>query len=135
MVTKCNPRVLKVHYGDPNREDGAIGGDMISPGLQGYSFIIERGAGVDLSNGAVRGREHVQNLSLYRDGMLVAESDRNAPEGMKVTPSAYRDWRAFQILEQNVQHMPAKEAEKDAEALRDVFGNYRGNLKGPDRDD
>lgn len=125
MPTIADPSAIKFSYGDPASETGAIGGHFVAPALQDYSFVIDRGHGVDTSDGVVAGRDAFARISLYRDGQLVAETQPGqARANAWVEPSTYRDWAALGSIECHVRHLP--EQANDAgptQVLREHFGH------------
>lgn len=123
MPTIHDPSVVRIHYGDPEAETGAIGGDFVGPGMKDYSFIIDRGSGVDASQGPAAGRDAFARMSVFKDGNLVAETQPGAENnGLRVAPSSYRDWAALGALECAVKQVPEQANDKGiSQSYRDQF--------------
>jgi len=122
MPTKTDPMVVNVHYGDPNAETGEIGGDFIGERLKGYSFIIDRGVGVDTRKGLAAGREAFESMSVLYHGCLVAQTKRGAGGGgLKVPPATTQHWAALGALERAVVHEAPSAQKGSPTSVRDHF--------------
>ena len=132
MPTKADPTVVTVHYGHMEGETGVLGGDMLA--YKRYTFLVDRGAGVETGGVPTAGRSTWSEILLFRDDQLVVHYRRGADnDGLVVAPAAYRDWAMLGQLELALSHEPVQDQAADR-ALVTVRQDFRQTQSRTDQD-